>query len=105
MAKTARRTTPPSSTGTKNGWKATVTITLHDSGHVLFTPGATVSGTWSDGYSGNSSCITANGQCSVTSGTIPKRKSAATFTMTNVSGALTYQSGSNHPTSVTVPRP
>ena len=32
----------------------------------------------------------------MTSGNIAKRKTSATFTVTNVSGALTYQSGSNH---------
>lgn len=97
-----------SSTGGKTGWKATVTITLHDANHVPMSSGATVSGNWSDGYSGNSSCtIGANGQCSVTSGTIPKRKSSATFTITNVTGALTYDPNSNEvkPTSITVWKP
>lgn len=102
-----------SSTGGKTGWKATITITLHDANDGPVSSGATVSGSWSGGYSGNSSCtIGANGQCSVTSGTIPKRKSSATFTITNVTGALTYQSGYNHDpdsdsngTSITVLQP
>jgi len=101
-----------SSTGNKNGWKADVTITLHDANHVAV-PGATVSGAWTGGYSGNSSCITGtSGECRVTSGNIPKRKSSATFTVTNVTGALTYQSGGNHDldgdsngTSITVLKP
>lgn len=99
-------------TGGKSGWRATITITLHDGNHGPVS-GATVSGAWSDGYSGNSSCTTGtNGQCGVTSGNIPKRKTSATFTVTNVSGALTYQSSSNHDpdgdsngTSITVFRP
>ncbi|HSV34366.1 MAG TPA: S8 family serine peptidase [Ramlibacter sp.] len=86
-----------STTGGRSGWKATITITLHDANHALLTSGATVSGSWSGGYSGSSSCTTgASGQCSVTSGNISKRKASATFTITNVIGALTYQSGGNH---------
>jgi len=95
-----------STTSGKSGWRATVKITLHDAGHLVLPSGATVSGAWSGGYSGNSSCITgANGQCSVSSGNMSKRKNSATFTITNVSGALTYQPGSNDVTSITIPRP
>jgi len=99
-----------STTSGKSGWRATITITLHDANHGRVS-GATVSGGWSDGYSGNSSCITGTaGQCTVTSGNISKRKSSVTFTITNVSGALTYQQGSNHDldgdgTRITVSRP
>lgn len=95
-----------STTGGKSGWKATVTITLHDASHELLRSGATVSGDWSGGYTGNSSCTTGeSGQCSVTSGNIHKRKTSATFTVTNVSGALTYESASNHPASITISKP
>jgi len=97
----------PSSTGNKTGWKAMVTVTLHGANpnHALFTPAATVSGVWSGGYSGNASCVTADGQCTLTSGTIPKRKTSATFTVTGVSGSLTYDAGSNDATTVTVTKP
>jgi serine protease AprX len=94
-----------SSTGAKNGWRATVKITLHDGSHTLLTSNATVTGAWSGGYSGNSSCSTATGQCSVTSGNIPKGRTSTTFTVTNVSGAFTYQPGSNDAASVTVSKP
>lgn len=95
-----------SSTANKSGWRASVTITLHDANHALLTSGATVSGTWSDGYSGASSCTTtATGRCSVTSGNVSKRKSSVRFAVTNVSGALTYQASSNEVTSVTVLKP
>lgn len=96
----------PSSTGNKTGWRASVTITLHDANDSAFA-GGSVSGTWSGGYSGSSSCTTGgDGTCTVTSGTISKRKSSATFTVNNVTGALTYTSGSNDvPNSVTVTRP
>lgn len=95
-----------SSTGSKTGWKATITITLHDANGTP-QPGATVSGAWSGGYSGNSSCNTSsNGQCIVTSGTIPKRKTTATFTVTNVTGTgLAYQPVSNKETSITATKP
>jgi len=90
-----------SSTGNKTGWNATITMTVHaahDAGQVpVPVSGATVSGQWSGGYSGNSSCTTGTtGQCYVASGNMAKRKNSATFTITNVSGALTYQSGGNH---------
>lgn len=96
----------PSSTGNKTGWRASVTITLHAAGEGAFA-GGTVSGNWSGGYNGSSSCTTAaDGKCTVTTGTISKRKSSATFTVTNVTGALTYAPGSNDVSnSVTVPKP
>lgn len=93
-----------SRTGGKTGWMATITITAHDASHDPV-PGATVSGVWTGGYSGNSSCTTdASGQCRVTSGSIPKR-SSTTFTVTNITGALTYQASSNDVTSITVSKP
>lgn len=95
----------PSATGNKSGWKANVTVTLHDAGHLAFSPAATVSGTWSGGYNGNSSCVTTAGQCIVTSGTISKRKTSATFTVTNVTGPLTYQPASNDTSSATATKP
>lgn len=84
-----------SSTSGKSGWTATITITVHDANHNPVS-GATVSGVWSGGFSGNSICTTAGGQCTLTSGNIAKRKSSATFTVTGISGALTYQSDGNH---------
>ena len=96
----------PTTTGNKTGWHASVTVTLHDANHLALPSGATVSGTWSGGYSGSSSCNTgASGQCAVTSGNIPKRKTSVTFTVTGVSGAVTYQAGSNHVTSITLSKP
>lgn len=95
-----------STTGNKTGWKATVTITLHDADHQRLNSAATVTGVWSDGYSGNSSCIASSGQCSVTSGTIPKRKGTAVFAVTGVSAnGLAYQPAGNEVTSITVTRP
>lgn len=84
------------STSGKSGWTASITITVDDENHKPVS-GATVSGVWSGGFNGNSSCSTGvTGQCSVTSGNIAKRKGSATFTVSSVTGTLTYQPASNH---------
>jgi serine protease AprX len=101
-----------SRTGNKSAWKATITITVHDDASHGPVSGAMVSGEWSGGYSGTSSCTTGtSGQCDVASGGIPKRMSSVTFTVTDVTDTLTYQSGGNHDpdgdsngTSITVPK-
>jgi len=93
-------------TGNKTGWQARVTITLHDANHSLLTLPAVVTGTWSGGYNGSSSCSADQGVCTVFSGTIPKRKTTATFTVTNVSGNVTYEPARNDvSSSITVAKP
>lgn len=86
-----------SATSAKNGWKATVTITVHDDAHNAL-PNATVSGTWSGGYSSGGSCLTgASGQCTLTTGNISRKKSSTTLTITAVSHAsYSYSSAANH---------
>lgn len=78
-------------------WQATVTIEVHDAGHAVVA-NATVSGTWSGGYSGSGECTTgSNGRCSITSGTIRRAQSSTTFTVNNVThSTLTYQPADNH---------
>lgn len=78
-------------------WNATVTITVHDAAHNPIA-NVTVSGNWSGGFTGSASCVTnASGQCSVTTGTIPKTKASVTFTVSNLTAnGYTYQSSSNH---------
>ncbi len=78
-------------------WNATVTITVHDSGHATV-DGATVDGSWSNGANGSGSCLTnGSGQCSITKNNINKNSSSATFTVTGVSHAtFAYASGDNH---------
>jgi serine protease AprX len=95
----------PSATATKSGWRASVTVTVHDASHVVFTTPATVTGAWSGGYSGTSTCVTSNGQCTLTTGSIAKKKNSATFSVTNISGPVAYQPANNDVTSVTVNRP
>jgi len=96
-------------------WSATVTITVHDASHNLLAD-ATVSGTWIGGYSGTDSCTTdSSGQCSVISGSIPKRNGSVTFTVDGVTHATLsyeYEPADNHDpdgdsdgTSITVFKP
>jgi subtilisin family serine protease len=102
-----------SATSSGNNWRATVTVTVHDASHNPVS-GATVSFTWSGGYSASGSCVTtASGSCSATTGSIHKRNGSVTYTVTNVThSSLTYQSSANHDpdgdstgTSITVAKP
>ena len=78
-------------------WTATVTITVHDANHNPIS-NATVTGAWSGGASGTSSCTTgSNGQCTVTKIDISKGRNSVTFTVNNVTrAAFTYTSATNH---------
>ncbi|NUM47534.1 MAG: Ig-like domain-containing protein, partial [Anaerolineales bacterium] len=78
-------------------WTATVVITVHDSAHNPIA-GVTVSGAWSNGASGSSSCVTdSNGQCTVTKTNLRTTTNSVTFTVTNAThGSYTYQSSANH---------
>jgi hypothetical protein len=79
----------------KNSWSASVTITIRDANSALVSS-ATVSGTWSGGFSGSASCNTAGGVCTVTSGNLAKSKTSVTFTVTNVTASgATYVPASN----------
>ena len=74
-----------------------MTITVHDANHNLVA-NATVSGAWSNGASGTASCTTgSNGKCSVSISNISKGQSSVTFTVNNVTRAVsTYISANNH---------
>jgi hypothetical protein len=80
-----------------NRWRATVTATVHTETHGAVA-NAVVTGSWSGGITGSTSCITnASGQCSVTSPNVSTKSASVTFTVTNVSQpSYTYQSSSNH---------
>lgn len=100
----------------KTRWRATVTVTVHDTSHNPV-PDAMVSGLWSAGDANGRTfaCLTnSNGQCSVTSGRLLKSTDFnVTYTVTSLSHAtLTYQPAANHDpdsdsdgTSITVSRP
>ncbi|HEU5255001.1 MAG TPA: hypothetical protein VFU28_03365 [Vicinamibacterales bacterium] len=79
----------------KNTLTASVTITIRDANSAPVS-GATVSGTWSGGFSGTASCNAAGGTCNVTTGNLAKSKTSVTFTVTNVTASgATYVSSSN----------
>ena len=86
-----------SATSSKNYWTASVTVTVHNGSHSPVS-GAVVSGTWNSSASGSGSCTTNGaGTCVITSGQIPKRGSAASFTVTNINASgLPYVAGQNH---------
>jgi hypothetical protein len=86
-----------SATATRNRWNATVTITVHDASEGLVS-GATVSGNWSNGGSGNASCVTnASGQCSVTLLDNKNNTASVAFNITNLSlSGYSYDSSANH---------
>ena len=109
-ANTPTRTPTPGATGSihvgdldgagtsqGNKWTSTVTITVHDANHNPVA-NATVTGAWSNGASGTSSCTTAsNGQCTVTKSNLSRGRSSVTFTVNNVTRATsTYTSANNH---------
>jgi hypothetical protein len=78
-------------------WTAKVTIRVHKANETA-TAGAVVTGTWSNGASGTSSCTTSNaGTCSVQVTKLDKTVASATFTVTGVTLAnSTYAPASNH---------
>ena len=86
-----------SAPGALNRWDATIVMTVHDNDDKPVS-GVTVSGAWSAGASGSSSCITnASGQCSVSKPGTRNSVLSVTFTVTNANhSSLSYQSASNH---------
>lgn len=97
----------------RNGWRASVTVTVHDDAHQPVA-NATVSATWSGGYAAGATCVTnASGVCTMTTGTMTNKKLSATLSVTAVSHAsLSYQQASNHDpdadstgTAITVSKP
>jgi hypothetical protein len=86
-----------SATAPRNRWNATVTITVHNASEGPVS-GATVSGSWSNGGSGNASCVTnTSGQCSVSLSNIRNNTSSVTFSVINVAlSGYTYDGSANH---------
>lgn len=83
----------------RNGrfWDAVVTITIVDDNGAGVS-GATVSGDWAvEGSSADSvSCTTdGSGVCTVTLGSLTRQDNDASFTVTNVTGSLTYNPADN----------
>lgn len=82
------------STG-RNNWDAIVTVTIHDFEHGNVA-GATVSGSWSGGVSGDIACVTVGGQCSLTANVTKKKLKKVTFTLSNVVHGDNYVAAQNH---------
>ncbi len=79
-------------------WRATVTITVHNANHSPVS-GAKVTGSWSNGSSGSSSCTTnSSGVCSVNKSGLRRNSVASVqFTVTNITkSGTTYSSAANH---------
>jgi subtilisin family serine protease len=94
-------------------WRGTVTVEVHDAEENPIAD-ATVSGTWSGGYSGSGECTTgSDGRCSIESGNIWRGQSSTTFTVDDIAHAsFSYEPTDNHDpdgdsdgTSITVNRP
>lgn len=81
---------------TKSRWTATVTATVEDADNNPVA-GATVTGTWSDGYTGTGTCTTdTSGTCPVKTGNLKLTVPSVTFTVGNVSGdGLSYAASTN----------
>ena len=78
-----------------NKWRADVSITVLDD---LGAPvaGADVSGTWSNGANGSANCTaTGSGLCTVSKGGLKSNVSSVTFSVTGISGSLTYDQYGN----------
>ncbi len=86
-----------SSAWSGNKWSATISIAVHDSNEKLIA-NAKVTGAWSGGTSGTSSCTTnSTGRCSVTSPLMASSKTSVTFTVKSVQYAkLAYTPPANH---------
>ena len=98
----------------RNGWKATVTVTVHDESHQARRE---CNGEWHVEWRVYLRRFVhptnASGQCSITTGNIGNKKASATLTITAVSHAnFSYAAASNHDpetdsngTAITVPKP
>ncbi len=84
-------------------WTANVTILVRDS-NAEPVAGVTVTGDWSNGATGSSTCVTdSSGLCTVSKPSILKRVGSVTFTVTDlVHESLVYHEGSNVVTSIVV---
>lgn len=86
-------------------WRATVTVFITSNTGAPVS-GASVTGNWSNGFTGSASCTTgSDGRCSVSTGNIHNRNSSVTFTVTNVTGSLTYDPSANKENSIIVVKP
>ena len=81
----------------KSGWTAKVTVYVHDGAHNPVV-GATVSGQWTSGATGVSSCVTdRRGRCFLTSPRMTLSTPSVTFSAQSIDlTGYNYASGQNH---------
>lgn len=85
------------STSSRNRWNAIVRITVHDASDQPVV-GALVTGSWSSGTTGTSTCTTdSSGSCTVSKTNLRRTLTSVTFTVTDVSkSGNTYYPALNH---------
>lgn len=78
-------------------WRATVSITVHREDETPLS-GVLVNGSWSNGYTGSTSCITDSiGSCSLSSGNVDRQVATVIFTIDQVTlASYSYQAAANH---------
>jgi hypothetical protein len=86
-----------STLGRKNRWNAVVSILVHDESENPLSD-VTVSGTWSNGASGGSSCVTdGSGVCTINKNKIKISVNSVTFTLDDLTRpSIQYQPVDNH---------
>lgn len=93
-----------SATRAGRGWRATATITIRDINTNAAVANAKVAGSFSPGAS--NTCTTgSNGSCSIGSGTLNTRTGSTVFTVTGVTGNLTYQPDQNTASQIVITKP
>lgn len=89
----------------RNGWRATVALTVKDANGVAV-PGALVVGSFSVGGSSVSCTTSVSGGCSIVSGNLSKRTTETVFRIEGISGTgLTYDPTANAINTVTILKP
>lgn len=94
-----------SAAAVRNGWRATITVTVADAGGTLV-GGATVAGSFTAGGSSVSCTTGSNGSCSVSTGNISKKIPSTTYSVKSITGtSLSYDVTGNKLNSVIVAQP
>lgn len=94
-----------SATALRNGWQASVTITVKDASGALVA-GANVAGSFTAGGASLTCTTAANGACTVKTGNLGKKTQETTYSVTGITGTgMTYAPAQNAMVSVKVTRP
>jgi hypothetical protein len=86
-----------SSAVVRNKWSATIDVLVHDAADAPLA-GATVSGSWSGGITGEASCVTvSNGRCSIGLTNLKTNMTSVTFTINDITASsAVYDPAANH---------